>query len=59
MKEGFDMDYFVSVKVKEKFETKMQRYKHTMEFIRTVIGVILLIIQVFVLIKLYSNWPLL
>jgi hypothetical protein len=54
MTEGFDTDFLPVIR-KESFETKMRRYKHTMEFIRTIIGLIVLTIQVFVLIKLYSN----
>ena len=54
MTEGFDTD-FIPVTVEDNFETKMHRYKHTMEFIRTIIGVMVLIIQIFVLIKLYSR----
>ncbi len=51
MEEGFDIP---PIK-KQTFEEKIGRYKNTMEFIRTLIGFIVLTIQIFVLIKLYSN----
>lgn len=54
MNEGFNTDYTPITK-KQTFEDKIGRYKNTMEFIRTLIGFILLTIQIFVLIKLYSN----
>lgn len=54
MNEGFDTDYMPIYK-KQTFEEKIGRYKNTMEFIRTLIGFIVLTIQIFVLIKLYSN----
>lgn len=49
-----DYDYS-STPTKIRFEDKISQYKHTMEFIRTIIGFIVLGIQVFVLYRLYTK----
>jgi hypothetical protein len=36
-------------------EEKLAKYKNRLEFLRTIIGVLVLGIQIFVVIKLYSN----
>ena len=40
---------------KESFEEKLSKYKHTMEFVRTIIGFIVLGIQIFILYHLINN----
>jgi hypothetical protein len=37
---------------RNKFERKMDEYNHTMEFIRTIVPIAVLILQVFILMRL-------
>ena len=47
-----DYDFNDFFKKKESFEKKLEKRKHTMEFIRTVIGFIVLGILIFILYNL-------
>ena len=38
----------------QKLERKLDRYNHIMEFIRTIVPIAVLVIQVFILIKLFD-----
>ena len=39
---------------RNKFERKLDEYNHTMELIRTILPVVLLIIQIIILIKIFQ-----
>jgi hypothetical protein len=39
-------------KVRNKFERKLDEYNHTMEFIRTIVPIAVLVLQIVILIKL-------
>ena len=42
------------MKKRNKFERKLDEYNHTMELIRTILPVILLIMQTIILIKIFQ-----
>ena len=41
------------MKKRNKFERKLDEYNHTMEFIRTIVPIAVLVIQVVILVKLF------
>ena len=41
------------MKKRNKFERKLDEYNHTMEFIRTLVPIAVLVIQVVILVKLF------
>lgn len=56
MNEGFEIDYhYTPVKFKRSFETKLGKYKNRMEFLRTMIGVIVLGIQIVIVYHLLTK----
>ena len=38
---------------RNRFERKLDEYNHTMEFIRTIVPIVVLVIQVVILVKLF------
>jgi hypothetical protein len=59
MNEGYEIDYIYhptsTIKVVRSFETKLSKYKHRMEFLRTIIGVVVLGIQIVIVYHLLTK----
>lgn len=51
----YETDFEYVFKEKESFEQKLAKHKHTMELVRTVIGVIVLTIQIIILYNLLTK----
>ena len=50
----FYTEYMKRQNKRNKFERKLDEYNHTMELIRTILPVVLLIMQIIILIKIFQ-----
>jgi len=49
---GFLMNILVEKSERNRFERKLDEYNHTMEFIRTLVPIAVLVLQIVILIKI-------
>ena len=52
IRKGFIMNFIEEKSERNRFERKLDEYNHTMEFIRTLIPIAVLVLQVVILIKI-------
>jgi hypothetical protein len=56
MNEGYEIDYnYPTIRVIKSFENKLSKYKHRMEFLRTMIGIVVLGMQIVIVYHLLTN----